>query len=282
LVALLLGCNSTIQEKAIPMYGEQELINPVDPAKKAWSVSGTLTRYDVTKKVSLQANFAEPGAYTIQFLLVPPDLAVFNPGPPPETYALIEWSVEGNTISRTVSVSNGSSISGNGQGVRVILYDQTHTLGEDPVDYLVGATVSPGTRPANSVPVYTQAGLVPSTVDAPGPDYPGYQAITFTGDAAGEQKALLAPIFPPRGCGATSVLVTVRKVRDGAPPYYPTPIAEQSVQVIQQGHDGATLASYDPRVYGFVPLLSGAGIVVQAYLLPGDIVEFSVIFGIDG
>lgn len=113
--------------------------------KDGWQQSGTLTTGDRLKIVSMQANFATAGFYTIQFGIQPPPqsapfFGVFD------TTADIEWSVEGATVRRTVSVGNGVSVSGPGQAAKVTIRDVTVPL--VPTDYTVAVQITPGTRPS--------------------------------------------------------------------------------------------------------------------------------------
>lgn len=75
--------------------------------------------------------------------------------------ALITWSVEGNSVSRLVSVRDGLSISGTGQGVHVAVWDdmQPPIVG-DPINpalvqnYSVEITIAPGVRASTEQPPY--------------------------------------------------------------------------------------------------------------------------------
>lgn len=123
--------------------------------KTGWQQSGVLTTGRPDKRVSMQADFQpEAGYYTIQFGVDAPEATV----PSYDAIAEITWSVEGATIRRVVSVANGVTVSGPGQAVRVVVYDQSlnaSIFGYN--DYTVTIAVSPGTRPSAGRPPILQA-----------------------------------------------------------------------------------------------------------------------------
>ncbi len=225
-----------------------------------WSGSGEMITGDTSKEASLAANFSKPSDFTVQFSLLPlgPD------SPPPalplnywaalQATATIRWSVKGVTLTRKISVTNGASLTGVGQGVSVVVDDTTspisvHTLLGRP--YKVGITVAPGTRGSDTNPPILWPDNAVRNV--------GHNGTTF---------------YPvPQGCGVKSVLVTVSSNGNG-------PIPEQSIEVSQLDAVGTTLAMYDPRAYEFIPVLPGCvSIRIFNY---GLAFKVSTIFGIDG
>lgn len=112
--------------------------------KKAWQQSGGLTGGNTDKSVSLQADFTQaPGYYTVQFAL-----SNYPAGEAPKATAEIVWAVEGASVRRKISIGQGTSISGTGQAVKVIVKDAD----SDPFDYVVQIAVTPGSRPATGQP----------------------------------------------------------------------------------------------------------------------------------
>jgi len=233
----------------------------VDPGekRKSWSASDTLFTFNVDKKVSLQALFGEAGPYTVQFSITPDDVTLASVI---ECTAEIEWTVDGNTVNRRVTVANGASVSGVAEGVRVVVHDVT-TTGLANVEYAVAITVAMGVRPASALPpIHTPSILVSPVL-----------LLAFT--------SFDFPI--PKNVGVTSVLVLVASDHPGiaAPP----PIPEQSVQVrhIAPGII-PVLNNYDPRSMNFVPIAPGANIVrvLNQFAPLGPSVWFTVFFGVDG
>lgn len=136
------------------LYGEP-LPADTAPAKKGWSVNGVLAQGVSKKRVALQAKFGKVGTYTVQFGVVHSVLEETAPCPT-RINATITWSVEGNTVSRRISVANGTQISGTGEAVSVLVEDNTtiNKLGPpDPdVEYNVSVLITPGTRPSKEMP----------------------------------------------------------------------------------------------------------------------------------
>lgn len=79
----------------------------------------------------------------------------------------VEWRLDGSSITRTVDVAAGVSVSGFGQAVTVTVADNT-TVGQyftTATNYIVTVTITPGTRPGSGVPLI-QTGKTASTVNA--------------------------------------------------------------------------------------------------------------------
>lgn len=241
------------------MFGEDDIGAPQAPAPKGWSASGTLTATDPNKRVSLQQQFPEAGPYTVSFARTGGDLSL---SPVAEAEALISWSVAGNTITRRVDVVSGMSVQGVASGVIVSVRDKS-TSGAAS-NYQVSITVAPGTRASNQIQPYLKAGTVqtnPAQVAAAG----------------------LFDFNIPQDAGVSSVLVLVATPHPGAAAAPPIP--EQACQVIHHALGIVpTLAQYDPRSQGWVPLAPGA--VVIRVLNDNAIGQadqiFTVFFGIDG
>lgn len=155
-ICLMASCTVTVPER----LGSDMTIS--NGKKDGWSASGELQLGNVNKEVSLQANFDEPGTYTLQFSVdypSPPAAAFFDWDMTAE--ADIFWSVEGNTVRRRVSVTPGASISGTGQGVKVKLVDASlDNLGGISVrsNYPVTIQIAPGIRGGDEPPFLQRAG----------------------------------------------------------------------------------------------------------------------------
>jgi hypothetical protein len=231
------------------------------PVKNGWSVARNMVTGDKALIASLQADFKQkPGIYTAQFTISTIDKTAppIPPGKffaPIQAIAEIDWAVEGNTITRKISVANGASISGPGQAVRITIKDVSYISDSDFVlgqKYFVAATLTPGLRATAFPPILTIENK--ATTILPG------------GTAS----------FPvPDNAGVTSVLVTVISSVGLA-------IPEQGVQVTQDGNFFTATAQYDPRAYEFVPLIPGtAKISVNNLTAANDMAVF-VVWGIDG
>ncbi len=206
----------------------------------------------------------QAGSYLVQFEttpnggVVPGTNSVGQPVFPTSTYAIVRWTIGGNDIQRILSVSNGASLEGVGEGVTIQLFDATvaPAPGGDPVPlYTVTATVSPGVRGSNAnPPIYSPL--------------PSNGALTVSGGAKPSQ------LFPvPLQAGAVSAQVVVWGDATHPP----------DVAVFQLTAGGGVVRVYNPTDYpGFVPLdptctslqvINGSA-TVQAFV--------GVAFGIDG
>lgn len=152
LIALLLtlvaiGCTiENNDEDAMNKMGSDGLRDVASPPRRAWSTAGKLLPGNTVNTVSLQANFPQAGEHTVQFNLFPNQQNI-QQKVNTRVEAIIRWSVEGNTIERRVTVSDGMSISGNAQGVQVVCTDSsTFNVLADVDEYTVGITVAPGSR----------------------------------------------------------------------------------------------------------------------------------------
>ena len=98
-----------------------------------------------------QCDFDKSEYYTVQLGVEPPILGssfnIFS------CLATISFKVEGNFVTRVISVTNGVSISGTAQAININLQDNTPVLGQ-PLNqpYKVGMQVVPGTRPTQNRP----------------------------------------------------------------------------------------------------------------------------------
>lgn len=123
--------------------------------KVGWSTEGKLISASATNPrpqdaVHLQVDFGEEAAeyYTLQFSLTPPRFSGENTADI-RGKAEIRWSVEGNFVRRIISVWNGASISGVGQGVSIKITDDTYNPdgAATSFEYRASVQVTKGTRP---------------------------------------------------------------------------------------------------------------------------------------
>lgn len=225
-------------------------------AKEAWSASGVMTTKNTSKTVSLQAVFRKPGTYTVSFSLNPlSDVIVKAAALRAE--ADIEWSVEGNTVTRRVSITNGLSVQGNGEGIRVIVRDVSVDLGPPSpnVDYAIVIDVVHGERGGFDTP--------PFLLVQPGAAF-----------LAGAGANVVVPV--PQDAGAKTMMVLVARNTADA-----TPILDQDVKVIQSDASGITVATYDPRSVQWAPIGPGVA-TITVWNASANAIYATVIFGIDG
>jgi hypothetical protein len=193
----------------------------------------------------LQANFEEPGPYSAQFSVSYPDNTEFVYS----CVAQVDWKVEGNWVTRLVSVTNGTTISGTSQGVRIMIRDTSVLNIPGSVDsYVASVQIAPGTRPVTTRgPIYQ-------------PDLP----VHLPGFA-------VATIALPMNAGITSVMVVA--------PVNPAP-----VKLIANLGVAALAFEYQWNVAlerEWHPIPSGVW-RFQIANLDAAATDFLVIYGIDG
>ena len=221
----------------------------------SWSVDQTLECLATNKNVSLQYVFKKTGTYTIQF-----QLYTIDPQPnialPKAIYAeaTVSWAVKGATVSRTISLINGMSISGVGEAVQVVIRDLTTDISMGGVKYGVIATIAAGQR----------SGLIP-------PHYADPLKRNLIVIAAGASSTWDVPLT----AGANSFQVSVAS-SDGSV------ISDQKVQAIQSSQVAALRHRVcDPRQFNWIPLEAGA---TQVTILNSLAVPLwvTLTWGIDG
>jgi hypothetical protein len=220
--------------------------------KTGWSGSGPLIPGDSTGTVHMQADFNNPGPYTIQFNINQPNV-LEQADEFIRTRAEIVWSVEGNSVRRTIDVVNGTSISGTGQAVHVRVFDESNLVSTEVVPYDVSMQTSRGTRAAVQQP-------------------PNYSLDQFLMDPS-DQVVTDVPVE----VGAISVSVSVSPFTAGQA------ILDNEILVFQTSESGAVLKAYDPRVDQWVPLASGCrkiDIVSALTIAAGAFLQIT--FGVDG
>jgi hypothetical protein len=209
---------------------------------RGWSASGVI-HTNATDTVSLQQVFPEAGNYTVQFAVNPPNSTTFL-----KPTAIIQWVVQGNTVTRQVDVGNGVSVTGVGESVKVVVQD----VNGDPthVAYGVSIVVAPGTRASTSLP----------------------PTLSGTNVTLGVGGSVSLPVPP---AGVTSVEVAIAGVLTSSP----------TGVLVSQFNAATTVKEYDvlpDTTAGFVSLAPGAAEVSVANLDAAHSVNVTITWGIDG
>lgn len=231
-----------------------------------WSKTVDLISGNVDLNGTCQANFDQAGEYTVQFTV---DNIVDLFGAPGiiNPRADITWTVEGNPVRRTVSIANGTTVSGVGQACKVEVYDEPLTGGGgSSYGYQVGVTIAPGTRSATRIQPQLIPDLgVPSSIGS---------YLLIAGSTI---------IFPvPKNVGATSVYITATGRNAGAPLVLTSAnvaVRHINLMAVQSDKD------YNPVNAGWVPLAASTDQIVleNAFAFgSGNDILFSITFGIDG
>lgn len=261
-------------------------IGPSKSRSGGWSASGELIPLDRVKQVTLQVDFPVAEDYTIEFgyptppaplaVLTAPPPAVID-GSPVFTEALIKWSVEGNFVSRRVSVTNGTSVTGTGQACRIVITDAS-IAPATPVPpggslltppYIVGVQVAPGTRGNDKQPPTLQL----FAQDPPIP--PVFLTDTFV---VAPLATVRVPV--PLDSGAKSVFVNVINLAAAAVP----PGSAIVSQAVSAGPGLDTLLKqYDAaECCDWIPLSPGTTVIGLINRSAVASLVFSVTLGIDG
>lgn len=275
------GCSSPMTTAQADKLRDEESITMSTGTtygkKTGWGTSGTLTTGRKDRSVSIQADFERAGpatTYTISFG------KSNNPASnnPIFAEALITWAVEGNYVSRRVTIADGTSISGVGQAVKVILTDNTQPAISgnplfDPVvpaDYSVSVQLAPGVRGADEQPP-TLVPHAPDPTNTTQTIVGNFENNGFYGVDPGKTVALNVP----QDAGAKSLFVTVITPGENE--------VHGNLRVVHV-YQGVPVREYDPRDFSeWVPLVPG---VDQVWLTSDASVLrtafFGVTFGIEG
>lgn len=264
---LLTACGPVEWEEENNTEIERYANEDVEMVKKAstngWSQTGHLQSTVSSRRVTLQVNFPISSMYTVQFRI-----GNYTAGRRVSATADITWTVEGNQIHRTISITNGTSISGVGQSVSISAYDNGHPvplLPPDQFEYDLTINVAPGTRsPIQQPPVLVPWIQSPDTIWRPG-------TLVLPG-LSGQN------IFVPKDVGVISMFTTASTI--------PNPIVLTEANItVAQVLVATRLKQYDPRVEEWVPVSPQVDIVRFENFLPvapANVVMFSLTYGIDG
>jgi hypothetical protein len=238
-------------------------------AYRGWSSSGTLVSKDPLKTINLQANFVEPVAYTVQFSVT--NIKAQNGSASIGSYiptAEIVWSVTGNSVRRLVSVVNGTSVTGVGQGCRVLVRDSTPPTDISVVmAYDVSILIAPGDRAANQ----TQPILVPLTSGHLGRTCPGRVLVL-------PQTYVDVPV--PENAGVIAVAVTVSGMLDVG-----GLVITEADAFVSHVNLFNEVKRYNPKDYEWVPIGPETTIIRMYNYFPvvsNNVLLYNVTFGIDG
>jgi len=227
------------------------------------SGGGTPLR-DTNKKIQQQLQVAfdrQMQTHTIQFN--GPDAAAIGAFGGVIAEAEILWSVEGATIRRVVTVTDGMAVSGEAQSVTVNLYDQTY--GSSGFAYKVAVTVAPGVRGNIQQPPLLQA---PGVSVATGIEFPA--AFGIGAGAVGRWNL-------PQNVGAVSSYLTIQ---GAAPPA--APLADNSILVTHRNGGGLPILSYGLNgCFKYIPLFSGT-VSVEVLNNTAAAIAAAHNFGIEG
>lgn len=188
--------------------------------------------------------------------------------------AEISWAVAGNTVKRLVSVTNGMSVTGVGEAIKVVVYDATDQTAPAPTacTYDVEITVAPGSRPSEQQPAtYT-------TYLASDPFF-GAQVPLLGMTFISPNSSIIVPV--PQGIGIISTFATaVVSSSNGVT------IPQGTALVEQNGFGGVTRIYDTQTTNGWVPILPQIQIIVLINgfpVAPGSpTIAFSLMWGIDG
>ena len=220
--------------------------------KTAWSSTVTLLP-DGKSAGSIQALFADkPGDYVIQF-----DFS----GPVTSAQADITWSVEGNQVTRSVTVVSGTRVAGCGQGVKVLVRDVTTPpiVGGNP--YNVTVLITPGVRSSTQQPPYLQR--------------PGTDSIILTNGSP------FATIPIPQNVGAISYYIAYSAIVAGVN----TALTANQLRVTDGNSPFGTFRQFSPvGLQTWVPLQPGGNnLQIDALNLAATTtIQLSIVWGIDG
>jgi len=242
--------------------------NPGRALSGGWSKSGNMTTGNIQQAVGMQVEFPHADEYLVQFG-IQDGLAAF-----PNAVADIDWSVEGNTVHRTISVSNGAAIAGCGQACKVRIRDAS--IINTGVGYAASVQISRGNRASLEEPA-TLVPVVPAGATASGGLNPTIGIISV---ASG-----LPPVFNtvniPQDSGVISVFITA--AARGAASVL-TPLTDADGYVVVGA--GATLLKIIPisELGRWIPLGPQASqlFFFNTMAAGNPRLTFSLTYGIDG
>jgi hypothetical protein len=227
-----------------------------------WAQSGEI-QPGSDQAVTMQALFPVAGNYTVQFNITDSNkwmgIDSFN------ARADITWTINGNSVTRTVDCANGISVSGIAQAVAVRVYDNSVLVTDQEWHpYQVTIVAAPGVRPDLQQPVILTHKPVGHTQFI--------QILQQTG------ITLWYRFEMPIDAGIISVFTSVVPfVRGDVIP----PNALRAAMF--NGPEGKSLRMYDPMINtGWVPIAPGTKYfeISQAGNAPTTL--WSITYGIDG
>lgn len=249
-------------------------LTPSSAPRTGWSQSGKLHSGSKTDQVTLQVVFPYAGDFTVEFNATGTPA---NANQPVYPEALINWVVNGNIVTRRVTIGDGTSVTGVGESVRVIMTDNTPQLiGPDGVSYGVSCQVSMGTRGGSKQPPFWTPQFIDDANLQP------TQIATADGDSTGGGTYLVRShhsinVSIPQDAGAIMLFAT------GWDETTQTLAAgEVTIQMFNSTGGGFTTKIYDPFVFNdWVPIVPGTDTINIGNASAHNVIV-SLAVGIDG
>lgn len=222
---------------------------------RGWSAAGNLAFLKPDKKVSLQCQFDEPASFTIAFSVNYPRSGIDEPC---MAEAEIEWSVAGNSVKRTITVSDGAVVTGVGEAVIVRMFDASpigdSLTGGFGTEYGASVQVARGTRGSFTNPPILQR---------------------LTTDYQSTVNAGLSRTFPvPENAGVVGFKFLFGDSTGAA-------ITDQEIRASQLDPNSNEISRCDPRDHEWVPLAPGA-VNVEFTNVSADPLFVFIYWAIDG
>ena len=236
-------------------------IDLIGGKKVGWSTSGKLITGNALRQVTLQADFPRAETYSLEFNKFSNNL---NSDFPIRAEALITWSVEGNSVSRRISIANGTTIQGVAQAVKVVINDVTVAASPGPIEYDVSVQVTPGSRGTNRFPPF----LSPTN---------GFNSIVLA------TPSVRVPI--PQDAGAILFLLEALGIGPGGPFDFRALLPNTLFVIQEQNLVQIAFAEY-PGPSQTIPIVPGADSILISGNFAADPlltrIQTTLLFGIDG
>jgi hypothetical protein len=135
----------------MPDRGDLDLVTPHEKRKilSGFGRQGTLKTGQTNVTLSAQADFGETTIFTVQLDI---NLTGAPAGSVAFCLAIVEWTINGITLTRTVDVALGVSISGLAESVRVRMTDSTPSSFPNGISYIGTILIATNPRPTTAVP----------------------------------------------------------------------------------------------------------------------------------
>ena len=241
-----------------------EYMVPRRPNAKAksggWGMTSTLSAgrplnpRGVNSELVLNVDFPKADMHTVQVGMVGPTNDPSAPASPYAAVAMVEWSVNGVTITRMFDVGQGAEISAPAEAIRVVIKDNTAIINQDGHPYKVFATVTPRTRPYSGQPL---------TLTAPA----GHTPIPPSGSV---------PMPVPQNVGARSAMLYISPTVPGVAV---SCVVQQNT--VSSSTDVTAVASSTYTGPGPMALLNGVNQLVIHNVGVAE-VQVSALWGIEG
>jgi len=215
---------------------------------RTWGISGTLITGDTNKIVTIQTGDLSESGYAYYTIMFGIDV---GEAIAPTAVATISWIVNGNAVSRQVTVGNGVEISGPADAISLRIDDKTpETDYPAGTSYSVTALIVPGSRVGGNTQPLLNGGVT----------------------AVAAASATNIPI--PQNAGVVGAWVSFFTTDGSAP----KAVVREIVLTSSSNLFGFGLVQSEPI---YVPIVAGADTlhVINDGAVDGD---FSVVWAIDG